>query len=182
MVIIDKTYDTLVDGGRWRDMVILSYLNRHKGVASLSEMAKVFEMPRPTIQKVVTRLKKSGLYTPPYTPPHTEKQLQRLDFKEDTKQPYTPPHTVAYTPEEQEKYNKYVKFNEWLKSSRPNVAKMKNQLTFEQFNALFAKYDKMTVFRIIEKMNNELTLCKKNLYVYYTACNWISRGIKNGWD
>jgi hypothetical protein len=69
----------------------------------------------------------------------------------------------------------YKKFNVWLKDKAPQVCKLKDQLTPTQFDTIFAKYDKNIITDTLIQMHNWKPLLTKNISVYYTLIDWISR-------
>ena len=68
-------------------------------------------------------------------------------------------------------------FNSWLIQNAPLVLKMDIQLSDENLTKLKNKYTSKEIQEILIKMHNYKPLLKKNIDVYLTAINWLSRDI-----
>lgn len=69
-------------------------------------------------------------------------------------------------------------FNIWLEKNAPRVLQMKIQMTDENLTTLKAKYTIAQITDIMTKMHNYKPLLTKNIDVYLTANNWLSKDIK----
>jgi len=63
----------------------------------------------------------------------------------------------------------------FVKDNLPNVSKLKNQLTDEQCEKLVKEFNKTTIKKTLEAMENRSDLTKKYRSVYLTLNNWLSR-------
>lgn len=76
----------------------------------------------------------------------------------------------------------FKKFTDWLEKNAPNVTKMKEPFTVEQYHQIKTKYKSDLVKEILSAMHNHKPLLKNNVSSYLTLCNWISRREVNGAD
>lgn len=73
----------------------------------------------------------------------------------------------------------FIKFNDWVKTVLPHVAKIEKQMTEKQMNSLIAKFGKERFFDILRQMDNfkkqgrPVEKCYTS--VYLTANNWLKR-------
>lgn len=81
-----------------------------------------------------------------------------------------------YSPEQ---LASFEKFQKWLLSDAPNVAKMKNPFTIDQYLKLAKDFKAEVIKDLIMKMDNWADLNKKNLYAYKTFLNWSAREFNN---
>lgn len=72
----------------------------------------------------------------------------------------------------------YLKFNDWLKNNAPNVLKMKEPITEEQFQKL-KKFDRQALKETLIAMHNFKDLKKKYISAYLTLNNWVKRQSNN---
>jgi hypothetical protein len=73
-------------------------------------------------------------------------------------------------------------FKDWVKRNTPNVAKMKEPFTLEQFYAIRENYTGSEVYVVLLKMHNWAPLLKKNTSAYLTANNWLNKDKKDQSD
>lgn len=66
-------------------------------------------------------------------------------------------------------------FEKWILKTAPNVAKMKEPFTREQFDCLIAEYNIKDIQEILEAMHNYKPLKSKNISANLTARNWLKR-------
>ena len=69
----------------------------------------------------------------------------------------------------------FEKFNIWLKKEAPNVLKIKNQLTEQQFEKLKQKYNSKQIMDIVLNLDNFKDAPKKYTNVNRTITNWLQR-------
>lgn len=68
----------------------------------------------------------------------------------------------------------FLKFNQWLKNNAPNVLKLKEPITQDQFEKL-KQFDKNVIADTLIAMHNKKDLTKKYVSAYLTLINWIKR-------
>ena len=86
------------------------------------------------------------------------------------------PPTVNFTKAQMDSFEK---FEGWLQSDAPNVAKMKNPFTIDQYLKLAKDYKADVIKELILKMDNWKELNKKNTYAYRTFLNWSKNEFNN---
>lgn len=69
----------------------------------------------------------------------------------------------------------FEKFNIWLKKEAPNVLKIKNQLTEQQFEKLKQTYNSKQIMDIVLNLDNFKDAPKKYTNVNRTITNWLQR-------
>lgn len=69
----------------------------------------------------------------------------------------------------------FKKFKDWIKKNAPNVAKMKEPFTEDQYIELKTKYKIEVITEVLSSMHNHKPLLKNNISAYLTLCNWIAR-------
>ena len=69
----------------------------------------------------------------------------------------------------------FEKFNIWLKKEAPNVLKIKNQLTEQQFEKLKLTYNSKQIMDIVLNLDNFKDAPKKYTNVNRTITNWLQR-------
>lgn len=69
----------------------------------------------------------------------------------------------------------FEKFNLWLKKEAPNVLKIKNQLTEQQFEKLKQTYNSKQIMDIVLNLDNFKDAPKKYTNVNRTITNWLQR-------
>ena len=75
-------------------------------------------------------------------------------------------------------YNDFLIYLNWLNSTGFNVKKLEKQLTIDEYAILVKKYGIPNLNDILTKMNNYKPLAQKNISVYLTANNWLTRELK----
>ena len=68
-----------------------------------------------------------------------------------------------------------IKFYEGMADKYPNVMKLKEPLTLEQWNKLKAEFGKGVIIAKLEAMENYRPLLQKNNSANKTIRNWIRR-------
>lgn len=71
------------------------------------------------------------------------------------------------------KKEKFKEFLEWMAKDCPRVLKMKEPLSFEQWDKITTRDGKIGV--IFKNMHNYVPLLEKNQSAYLTYCNWKKR-------
>jgi hypothetical protein len=71
---------------------------------------------------------------------------------------------------------KFDAFTAWLKENAPNVLKMKEPLTLDQYTELTKRIGK--IGGICKRMHNHQPLLKKNVSAYLTIINWHERDLQ----
>ena len=69
----------------------------------------------------------------------------------------------------------FEKFNIWIKKEAPNVLKIKNQLTEQQFEKLKQTYNSKQIMDIVLNLDNFKDAPKKYTNVNRTITNWLQR-------
>ncbi|MGH7238976.1 MAG: hypothetical protein ACREHG_02805 [Candidatus Saccharimonadales bacterium] len=77
--------------------------------------------------------------------------------------------------ENAEYLDQFRTLNDWMEKKAPRVLKMKEQLTVEQFVKLKEQFGSRAMGSMFEKMHNYKPLLDKNVSVYRTFLNWITR-------
>lgn len=78
----------------------------------------------------------------------------------------------AYTPEEESFFKNFQTF---IKESAPNVGKMKEPFTIDQYLKIRKDYSKEAIKEMILKMHNYKPLVQKNICAYLTFINWSKK-------
>lgn len=73
----------------------------------------------------------------------------------------------------EEQKEEFKRFEDWIKKETPQVARMAEPFTIEQYFKITAQYGK--VGYMLKQMHNKLDLTKKYLSAYHTCANWIRR-------
>jgi hypothetical protein len=71
----------------------------------------------------------------------------------------------------------FESFENWLKGKGSNLGRMRDQLTYEEFETLILKYGMDAVSEMFKTMNNKVDLTKKYVSVYSTASSWLKNNI-----
>lgn len=108
---------------------------------------------------------------------HKPKDKDKVKDKENVKDNDNK-ETSTNVDTKKEKTN-FDKFNVWIKENTPNVMKLSNQMTEEQFNKARSKYDFEQMSHILLQMENYKGLTKKYTSVYLTFINWAKREYGN---
>jgi hypothetical protein len=108
----------------------------------------------------------------------SEFSTQRKENKIKEKEiPPLPPEVGKVSVSENSK--KFMAFQEWILKDAPNVARMTEPFTEDQYVKIREKYPLDFVKRLITEMHNWKDLKKKNISAYLTFINWANRR-KNG--
>jgi hypothetical protein len=85
---------------------------------------------------------------------------------------------------DKERQTAFIKFVEWQKKNAPNVLRMKEPFTIDQYFELKEKYKPQELKELLESMHNYKPLLEKNVSAYLTVLNWARRRedkpVKNG--
>lgn len=90
--------------------------------------------------------------------------------KEEEVKPAAP--APIYTPDQE---NSFKKFQEWIGANAPQVARMVEPFTIDQYLSVAVKYKSQDIRALLAQMHNWKDLCKKNRSAYYTLMNWKRR-------
>lgn len=75
----------------------------------------------------------------------------------------------------------FIGFQKWILRNAPNVSRMKQPLTLEQYLKLKKKgYTGKEVQEVLLQMHNHAPLLKKYVSAYLTVLNWLRRRESNG--
>lgn len=69
----------------------------------------------------------------------------------------------------------FKNFHEWITKTAPNVGKMKEPFTIDQFLKLKSKFSSEQIKSMVLKMHNYKPLLSKNNSAYLTFLNWMER-------
>ena len=89
--------------------------------------------------------------------------------KEDIKPPITTHSEIDF-----------LKFKNWISQNAPQVSKMKEPFTIDEFEKLKLDFDVGFIQNLIQAMHNYKPLLQKNQSANLTFRNWAKREIKNG--
>jgi hypothetical protein len=85
---------------------------------------------------------------------------------------------------DKERQTAFIKFVDWQKKNAPNVLRMKEPFTIDQYFELKGKYKPQELKELLESMHNYKPLLEKNVSAYLTVLNWARRRedkpVKNG--
>ena len=76
---------------------------------------------------------------------------------------------------EVEEIDPFRDFQRWISANAPQVAKMKEPFTREQYLKILEDYNEADVLRILESMHNYKPLLTKCVSANLTARNWLRR-------
>lgn len=107
----------------------------------------------------------------------TEDSLQEIGNRKGNRKgedsPPTPPSEEAYPKEVQDSFKK---FQGWIADNAPNVAKMKEPFTIDQYVKLTKRgMDGAEITRLLAAMHNYKPLLTKNLSAYLTLIKWSEK-------
>ena len=74
----------------------------------------------------------------------------------------------------------FSKFKNWISQNAPQVSKMKEPFTIDEFENLKLDFDVGFIQNLIQAMHNYKPLLQKNQSANLTFRNWAKREIKNG--
>lgn len=100
-------------------------------------------------------------------PPEVEKETE-VEKEDERKSGKPETHS-------QEDLNLFKKFQEFIKTDAPNVAKMKEPFTIDQFKSSLQKFGRDKLKDIVIKMHNWKPLLQKNVSAYLTLNNWSKK-------
>lgn len=106
-------------------------------------------------------------------------ESRRLNAKHPKKKEAYAEHMGNHMENENENINtievlEYKKFTQWIEKNAPNVMKMKEPFTKDQYQEVKKKFNKDVVKDVLTAMHNSAKL-KNNISAYLTLCNWIKR-------
>ncbi len=76
---------------------------------------------------------------------------------------------------DKEKEALFKKFQDWIFKNAPNVSKMKEPFTFDQYVQAKEKVKPEVMKNILVSMHNHKPLLQKNVSAYLTLLNWVER-------
>ncbi len=79
---------------------------------------------------------------------------------------------VAHTPEEIEAFKAFEK---WLQTNTPNVCKMKEPFTIDEYLVIKKEFDGKLFSNYLKSMHNYKPLLQKNISANLTFRNWVKR-------
>lgn len=94
------------------------------------------------------------------------KGKEREGERTGDKSPQHPPEVI-------ERFNS---FQQWIQEYAPNVSKMKEPITIDQFLKLKEQFSSERIMEFLKKMHNWKPLLKKNNSAYLTLINWSKNG------
>ncbi len=81
------------------------------------------------------------------------------------------PNKLILSPREEE----FERFNKWIDQNTPNIRKIRNQITFEEYIRLTEKYNGEQIRTILTRMGNYKDAPKKYVSVNLTLQNWMKK-------
>lgn len=69
----------------------------------------------------------------------------------------------------------FIRFEDWISRNAPDVARMKQPFTEDQFRKIKELHPPEKIVDILKSMHNSISLTKKYKSAYLTACNWLKR-------
>ena len=81
------------------------------------------------------------------------------------------PSKLLLSPREEE----FERFNKWIDQNTPNIRKIRNQITFEEYTRLTEKYNGEQIRAILTSMGNYKDAPKKYVSVNLTLQKWIKK-------
>lgn len=102
--------------------------------------------------------------------PTKERKVKEIKVKENKEE-----YNILSEQKVQNELTPFEKFNIWLKKEAPNVLKIKNQLTEQQFEKLKQTYNSKQIMDIVLNLDNFKDAPKKYTNVNRTITNWLQR-------
>ena len=102
--------------------------------------------------------------------PTKERKVKEIKVKENKEE-----YNILSEQKVPNELTPFEKFNIWLKKEAPNVLKIKNQLTEQQFEKLKQTYNSKQIMDIILNLDNFKDAPKKYTNVNRTITNWLQR-------
>ena len=81
------------------------------------------------------------------------------------------PAKLLLSPREEE----FERFNKWIDQNTPNIRKIRNQITFEEYIRLTEKYNGEQIRTILTSMGNYKDAPKKYVSVNLTLQKWMKK-------
>lgn len=81
------------------------------------------------------------------------------------------PNKLILSPREEE----FERFNKWIDQNTPNIRKIRNQITFEEYIRLTEKYNGEQIRTILASMGNYKDAPKKYVSVNLTLQKWMKK-------
>lgn len=81
------------------------------------------------------------------------------------------PDKLILSPREEE----FERFNKWIDQNTPNIRKIRNQITFEEYIRLTEKYNGEQIRTILASMGNYKDAPKKYVSVNLTLQKWMKK-------
>jgi len=110
----------------------------------------------------------------PEEPPENSGDLPQSKVKKSKVKKSKVLGAVAPTPEQ---ISFFKNFEKWISDHAPNVGKMKEPFTIEQYLKLKEKFSYQQIKTLLLKMHNHKPLLQKNVCAYLTFLNWMERDI-----
>lgn len=104
--------------------------------------------------------------------PYSNSIVEDSNGKEEEEGHSPAPASDDFSDEQKEKFKKFEK---WIKENAPDVAKLKEPFTIQQFVKISGKYSPEDVRRILKEMHNWKPLLTKKKSAYLTLNNWINK-------
>lgn len=102
--------------------------------------------------------------------PTKERKVKEIKVKENKEE-----YNILSEQKVPNELTPFEKFNIWLKKEAPNVLKIKNQLTEQQFEKLKQTYNSKQIMDIVLNLDNFKDAPKKYTNVNRTITNWLQR-------
>lgn len=102
--------------------------------------------------------------------PTKERKVKEIKVKENKEE-----YNILSEQKVPNELTPFEKFNIWLKKEAPNVLKIKNQLTEQQFEKLKRTYNSKQIMDIVLNLDNFKDAPKKYTNVNRTITNWLQR-------
>ena len=81
------------------------------------------------------------------------------------------PNKLILSPREEE----FERFNKWIDQNTPNIRKIRNQITFEEYIRLTEKYNGEQIRTVLASMGNYKDAPKKYVSVNLTLQKWMKK-------
>ena len=169
-----KALDELVEFG-FIEMVEKSKNQYSSNIVALSKFDKALDkaLDKAIVKKEVCSIKKRQS-TIQSTIQSTGESICSI-YKPLTKEPLTGEETKTITPEKSEKEKEFDRFNEWIDDNAKYLRKIRDQITFPEYQRIREKYNGEQIRKILTDLANYKEAPKKYVSVNLTFQKWAKK-------
>lgn len=169
-----KTLNDLVEFG-FINLIEKSKNQYSANIVALSKFDKALDraLDKAIIKEEVCSIKKQQS-TGESTIQSTGESISSIN-KPLTKEPLTGEETKTITPEKSEKEKEFDRFNEWIDDNAKYLRKIRDQITFTEYQRIREKYNGEQIRKILTDLANYKEAPKKYVSVNLTFQKWAKK-------